>query len=109
MGFADAVKYCLGNVTNFNGRAARSEFWWYYLAIFIASVVISIVAGLIKLPILSTIGSLVLLLMYIAAGVRRIHDNDKSGWFILIPFYNLYLLIIKGTDGPNRFGDDPVG
>ena len=45
----------------------------------------------------------------IALAARRMHDTDHSGWFMLIPFYSLYLAIIKGTDGPNRFGDDPVG
>ena len=43
----------------------------------------------------------------IAGGIRRMHDNDKSGWFILIPIYNLILAFSEGTKGPNRFGADP--
>ena len=109
MGFADAVKYCLGNLTNFNGRAARSEFWWYILAISIANFAISFVAGIIHLPISSTIATFAMIALIIAAAARRMHDNDKSGWFQLIPFYSLYLAIIKGTDGPNSFGEDPLG
>jgi uncharacterized membrane protein YhaH (DUF805 family) len=38
---------------------------------------------------------------------RRMHDINKRGWFALIPFYNLVLLFIRGTVGPNRFGPDP--
>ena len=36
--------------------------------------------------------------------VKRMHDVDKSGWFLLIPVYNLILLLTPGTEGPNRFG-----
>ena len=45
----------------------------------------------------------------LAVAIRRMHDQDKSGWFILIPFYGFILLFIDGTRGPNRFGPDPKG
>ena len=45
-----------------------------------------------------------------AVAVRRAHDNDKSGWFILIPIYGLIIVwFLEGTRGPNRFGPDPKG
>ncbi len=44
----------------------------------------------------------------IAVSVRRAHDSDKSGWWLLVPIYNLILLCMPGTRGPNRFGPDPL-
>ena len=53
---------------------------------------------------------LALLIPTIAVAVRRAHDNDKSGWFILIPIYGaIIVLFLEGTRGPNRFGPDPKG
>ncbi len=110
MGFVDAVKSAYSNYANFNGRASRSEYWWFALFFMIVYIVLGALMAKVQ------IFGIVLLLFYlgslvpaIALAARRMHDNDKSGWFMLIPIYSLYLAIIKGTDGPNRFGDDPVG
>ena len=43
----------------------------------------------------------------IAVGVRRMHDSDRSGWWLLLPIVNLVFLLLEGTKGPNRFGPDP--
>jgi uncharacterized membrane protein YhaH (DUF805 family) len=51
----------------------------------------------------------ILLLPSIGVSVRRMHDVGKSGWFILIPIYNLILACTEGTRGPNEYGDDPKG
>lgn len=77
---------------DFNGRSNRPEYWYFVLFSIIISILISIVAGMIRLPILSTIYSLVVLVPSLAAGVRRMHDIGKSGWWILVPLYNIYLL-----------------
>jgi uncharacterized membrane protein YhaH (DUF805 family) len=53
---------------------------------------------------LGVVVQLALLLPGIAVGVRRMHDLDLTGWFILFPVYNIVLAASKGTDGPNRFG-----
>ena len=54
------------------------------------------------------------LVPYIAVGIRRMHDQDKSGWFLLLafvplagPFIILYFMVQEGTAGPNKFGPDP--
>jgi uncharacterized membrane protein YhaH (DUF805 family) len=52
---------------------------------------------------------LAILVPSIAVGVRRMHDQDKSGWFILVPIANLIFYCLPGTPGPNRFGPDPLG
>jgi uncharacterized membrane protein YhaH (DUF805 family) len=44
----------------------------------------------------------------LAVSAKRMHDHGKSGWFMLIPFYNLYLFIIDGEDGVNDYGPPPT-
>ena len=54
------------------------------------------------------IGVMVLFIVPVfAAAIRRMHDVDKSGWFIWVPIYNLILACSDGTPGPNRYGPDP--
>jgi uncharacterized membrane protein YhaH (DUF805 family) len=100
-------KVVFENYANFNGRARRSEYWWFFLMNIIVSFVFGFVCGLIKMPNLSAIYSLAVLVPSIAVGVRRMHDVGKSGWFILIPIYNLILAVTEGEKGPNQYGEDP--
>jgi uncharacterized membrane protein YhaH (DUF805 family) len=97
----------LQNYANFNGRARRSEYWYFVLFNIIASVVLTIVGITIKNNILSNLYSLAILIPSIAVGVRRMHDVGKSGWFILIPIYNLILACTNGVEGENEYGADP--
>ena len=115
MGFMDSIKKCFGMYLNASGRASRSEYWWFYLFIAIVSQVssmvitmIAVAADIMALGMLSMIVSIALGIPTICAGIRRMHDHGKSGWFILIPFYNLYLLIIEGEATPNAYGDVPT-
>jgi uncharacterized membrane protein YhaH (DUF805 family) len=97
------------NYANFEGRARRTEYWSFQLWSFIISFVLSFTAALIdpSLSIISTLFSLAILVPAIAAAVRRMHDVGKSGWYILIPIYNLILTLTDGDKGPNEFGADP--
>lgn len=97
----------LQNYANFNGRDTRPQFWWYYLAVIIISFIAGFISGLIKVEILSSIVSLVFLIPNIAAGVRRVHDVGKSGWYILIPIYNIILLATEGEEQDNEYGPNP--
>ncbi len=92
MGFGAAIASCFNNYANFNGRAPRSEYWWWFLFVILLSVGIGFVSGLVdvatgsKIPGLSLgiIGgclTLPLLLPNIAVGVRRLHDLNRSGWW----------------------------
>lgn len=58
--------------------------------------------GIISLAL--TLGTLI---PYIAVTVRRMHDVGKSGWFMLIPIYNLILTLTEGDRGSNQYGSDP--
>ena len=113
MSLQDSVKTCLQKYVNFEGRASRSEFWWFYLAIFLAGLITGIVDGIvfgidIDDPTWFTwILQIGYFLPFLAACTRRIHDHGKSGWYVLIPFYNIYLFIIEGEAMPNTYGAVP--
>ena len=104
----------LKNYAVFDGRARRSEYWYFVLFNFIISFAIGFVEGATGMAqagsgILSTIYSLGVLVPSIAVGVRRMHDVGKSGWYLLIPIYNLILACTDGEVGENQYGRDPKG
>ena len=108
------------NYAGFAGRAGRREYWMFflvYLLIYIGLVVLTAIPGVLGnlFGIATLIFALGLLIPSIAVGVRRLHDSDRSGWWMLLLFvplaglYVLYLMIIEGTSGSNRFGESTVG
>ncbi|MBB1249167.1 MULTISPECIES: DUF805 domain-containing protein [unclassified Rhizobium] len=117
MTFQDAVKSVLTtNYANFSGRARRSEYWWYVLFVFIASLVLGLIDEMvIGMGLLGGVFALATLIPGIAVGVRRLHDRDMSGWWLLIGFVPLvgwliliYLFATPGASGENRFGPEPL-
>jgi len=115
MGFGEAIGACLSKYATFSGRARRSEYWFFVLFQVLANIVANIVDHAIDANLLSILVDLVLILPSLAVAVRRLHDIDKSGWWLLvglIPLVGWVFIIIwactKGTLGPNRFGPDPL-
>ncbi|MDY3809261.1 DUF805 domain-containing protein [Desulfovibrio porci] len=142
MTFVEAVRVCLKDkYCCFRGRASRSEFWWFSLCIGL----INLGANLLLSPLprgtamgLNFVISLALLLPNLGVTVRRLHDRNLAGWWLLIPIVSLllwllgrgapggeagpasallslsmcicYLAILSmpGTAGSNRFGPDPL-
>lgn len=102
--FLDIVK---NKYTKFDGRARRKEYWYFFLVNLIASIILGIIDMIIGMQILGSIWSLALLLPGIAVSIRRMHDVGKSGWFILIPIYNLILALTEGERHDNQYGPDP--
>lgn len=122
----------MSQLFSFEGRVSRSKFWLVFLlSIFVSFVVVlfSILAipALIFMGTFSpTVASIISILLYvlmipmwwisIATNVRRFHDRNKSGWWILISLIPvigaLWILIecgfLKGTTGANNFGEDPL-
>ena len=98
----------LQNYANFEGRATRSEYWYFFLFNLLASIILSIIGRTLNMSFISSIYALAVLVPGIAVAIRRMHDVDKSGWYCLIPFYNLYLACIEGTKGTNQYGPDPL-
>jgi len=100
----------LKQYVDFNGRARRKEYWMFSLISLIITYGIVGIAMAIDAPALASISSiysLAVLLPTIAVGVRRMHDVGKSGWFLLIPIYNLILACTNGDVGENEYGPDP--
>ena len=102
MNFQTAIRSGFQNYTNFKGRASRAEYWWWALFTVILSILLSSISDSI-----GNLGSLVTLLPSIAVAIRRVHDVDRAGWFILVPIYNLVLVLRRGDSGENRFGPPP--
>ena len=97
----------------FSGRARRKEYWMFVLFSTTIGVVLGFAEGILGLfpetteSILGNVYGLAVLLPSIAVGVRRMHDTDHSGWWILMPIVNLVIACTEGTRGDNRFGPDP--
>ena len=99
-----AKRPVLEKYANFNGRAPRAEYWWFFLAMVIASIVIGIIESILGLKgmVLGLYGPLSLLLWLavivpsIAVGVRRLHDTNRSGWWILLPLIPYCLALVLG-------------
>lgn len=115
MDFITAVKTGFGKFATFEGRARRSEYWFFTLFLVLASTVLSIIDATTGIGVLSLIFSLVTLIPAIAVAVRRLHDTNRSGWWyllFLVPLVGAIVLIIwfcgQGTEGENRFGANPV-
>ena len=134
MSFIEAVKTCFSKYVTFSGRARRSEFWWFALFVYGVGLILAIVdlslfgetstvvtgtsasvTSETQFSPLSTLFALAIFLPHISVSVRRLHDKDRSGWWYwigLIPLIGVIILIVwfatKGTEGPNRFGDDPT-
>jgi uncharacterized membrane protein YhaH (DUF805 family) len=115
MGFAQAISAGFSNYVNFSGRACRSEYWYWILFILIAEIVTGTIDAVLDIRLVTSIFGLVTLLPSITIAIRRLHDLDRTGWWILlgfIPLIGWIILLIwyvtKGTDGPNRFGPDPL-
>ena len=125
MGFTDAVRNALmNNYVNFNGRASRSEYWWFFLFTmilqFIALPIDIVVLGYDMMDpgaiqIVGTIAGLALFLPSLCVLVRRLHDLGKSGWWFLIaliPFLGIIVLLVfmvtEGEQLPNQYGEVPT-
>ncbi len=104
--------------TDFDGRADRPEFWWFGLINLIVSLVLwAIGIAVFGFPtgeLVAVVYGLVTLLPALGVEFRRLHDTNRSGWWILIsliPIIGGIILIVflasAGTRGPNRFGSPP--
>ena len=113
----------LHRYADFSGRSRRKEYWMFFLLCIAVSVAISIVGsiGAGTGGDMNFLGSLLMGLFFlaiivpsIAVQVRRFHDQDKSGWFVLLNFIPLIgglivfvFMLLEGTRGPNQYGPDP--
>ena len=136
MTFGESISTCFSKYAAFEGRASRSEFWWFYLFVVLVSIVGYIpflifaglgagadsgssMAGLFGIlgVIWMIIWFVVIIALYIpflAVGCRRLHDRGQSGWLqllLFVPCGNIVLLVfwvMEGTPGDNAYGPKPA-
>lgn len=104
MNFGTSLKTCFSKYATFEGRARRSEFWWFYLAVFIGSCI----------PILQWFWGLAVIIPYLAVAARRLHDTGRSAlnllWMLLPVIGGLILLfwfVQDSKPGDNQYGANP--
>jgi uncharacterized membrane protein YhaH (DUF805 family) len=122
----------LKQYVDFSGRARRREYWMFILVNIVIVIVLSLIDTMLgtggfratsgggsfyaanSLGLLSGLYSLAVLLPTIAVTVRRLHDTDRTGWWILLGFIPiiggivlLVFYVLEGTQGANRYGPDP--
>lgn len=117
MSFSTSIRTCLSKYAVFSGRARRSEYWWFALFTFVVQAIFSAgdnSSGHTFFRLISSLIGLALLLPTLGVAVRRLHDGDHSGWWILIgliPLIGTIVLLVflikDGTPGDNRFGPSP--
>ena len=118
MNFTQAISSGFNNYVNFAGRAARSEFWYWALFAALASLAgelidLALFTSSTFTPVQTLVG-LALFLPGLAVSVRRLHDLDRTGWWLLLIFTVIGIIVLlvwdcmRGTVGPNRFGPDPL-
>ena len=99
-----AISACFAKYATIEGRSSRSEFWYFYLfgiLIYIGANILSVTENS---SYIVGLANLVLFLPTLSVGVRRLHDVDRSGWFLIVPIYNIVLLATAGSPHSNRFG-----
>jgi uncharacterized membrane protein YhaH (DUF805 family) len=107
MTFGKSIAKCFAKYVDFKGRASRPEFWWFYLFTILLSWGSILVD---KSQVLSMIVNLAVFLPVIAAGSRRLHDTNRSGWWqlIMLTVIGIIPLVIwwasKGSDQDNQYG-----
>ena len=114
MTFVEAVGSVFRNYVNLAGRARRSEYWWFALFNVIVSVAAAVLDAVLREQAIQIVVGLLLILPGLAVTVRRLHDIDKSGWWVLIGLIPvvgfIWLLVLTCRDsqqGPNHYGDSP--
>jgi uncharacterized membrane protein YhaH (DUF805 family) len=114
MGFTQAISSGFQNYVNFSSRACRSEYWFWTLFAFILSIVATLSRMFATMGAASLIIGLGLLLPGLAMSVRRLHDIDRTGWWLLLILTGIGVIVLlifaclPGTEGPNSYGADPL-
>lgn len=94
----------------FSGRASRREYWMFTLINLGVSIGLIVLESLLGgKGYMYNLYSLAVFLPSLGAAIRRMHDTDRSGWWILLPIVNIVFLAQDSQPGPNRFGANPKG
>jgi uncharacterized membrane protein YhaH (DUF805 family) len=115
MTFSEAVKSGFDHYVKFDGRASRPAFWWWVLFAFLVGIAANIIDLAIGARIFTELAALALLLPNISVSIRRLHDTNRTGWWILIgliPLIGLIVLLVfylqDSDPGANEYGPPPA-
>ena len=116
MTFTQAIASGFRRYFDFTTRSSRSEYWWWTLFSILASAVATVFDEVLfdGASILDTLNTIILFIPGVTVAVRRLHDTDRSGWWFLIAFTIIGILLLiywyvqPGTAGSNRYGYDPL-
>ena len=118
MNFVQAIKSGFANYTNFAGRSSRSEYWFWTLFLLIAGICTSVadlaIFGNTDLSPINLIFNLIVAIPGVAVSVRRLHDINRTGWWLLLLLTIVGLLVLiywslkAGDTDQNRFGNNPL-
>ena len=124
MTFQQAVQSAFRNYVKFDGRASRSEYWYFLLFVVLMAIAAALLEGLMGgerggglaglVAIAHLVFSLATILPSLGLGFRRLHDTDRSAWWLLINLtiigglVTLVFNCLPGTTGPNKYGADPL-
>ena len=110
MSFGQSISTCFSKIGVFSGRASRSEFWYFYLFIFLLGIVVNL-NGDAVFGVFSYIIAIIFFLVELSVGSRRLHDTGRSGWLqllLIIPCVGIIILIIFWAQ-PSKPGDNAHG
>jgi uncharacterized membrane protein YhaH (DUF805 family) len=113
--FTNAISLGFNRYLKFSGRSTRAEYWWFRLFVLIGSVAFSIIGTSAGLPgVLEVVWWIATLMPSLAVGVRRLHDINRTGWWLLLMFAILIGEIVlllwavkRSDDGTNSYGPKP--
>ena len=117
MSFSEAVKSGFDHYVKFDGRASRPAFWWWFLFTILVAIALQIMDGIIfnESMLLTIVVWLGLILPNLSVSIRRLHDTDRSGWWVLIGFIPIIGFIVllvfylqKSDPGDNSYGPPMV-
>ena len=124
MSFTDAVQNVLmNNYANWDGRASRSEYWWFFLFVFILQLIALPIDIIVlgydimdpgAIQIVGVIAGIAFFFPSLCVGIRRLHDLGKSGWWNLLVFTIigiiplLIFMVMEGEEHPNQYGNVPT-
>ena len=116
MTFSEAIKDGFDHYTKFDGRAARPAYWWWFLFSILVAIGANIIDAILGTwGVINWLAALALLLPNISVSIRRLHDTDHSGWWILIGlipiigFIVLLVFYLRDSDpGENKYGPPPA-
>lgn len=116
MTFGEAVRSGFDHYVKFDGRASRPAFWWWFLFGILVGIGANIIDAIIgSFGVVSGLAALALLLPNLSVAIRRLHDTDHSGWWVLIgliPIIGWIVLLIfylrQSDPGENQYGPPPA-